>query len=284
MSKKVFLNDGLVDSDKAKISATDSGLLYGAGLFETLRCDNNVVFRIDDHLERLFASAKALSINIIYDKKYITDAVSQTLKANNLINARMRITITGGAVSSDDQHRSTLLIAATKLSTYPDEYYQKGVQAVLSPYRQNPNDPTHGHKTTSCFSRMLALQFAHQKKAAEAIWFTTEGFLAEGCISNIFLVKDNIICTPRVETPVLAGIARKTVIELAEQNSIELAEKDLTIDDLLAADEVFLTNVIMLIMPVHSIEKHAFGAGKVGAVTIKVKKLFDDFLKRHCGK
>ncbi len=129
---------------------------------------------------------------------------------------------------------------------------------------------------------MLGLQFAHQKRAAEALWFTIDNCLAEGCISNVFLVKDSALYTPPIETPVLAGVARKTVCQLALQKSIKLIEKDLSIDDLLAADEIFLTNVIMQIMPVSKVEKHTAGDGKPGPMTKKMIKYFNDFIKNDC--
>jgi branched-chain amino acid aminotransferase len=282
---KVFLNDKLIDSDKAFVPAADGGFLYGAGLFETMRCNNGVVFCLEEHLERLFTSAETLSIFNSFDKKYISDAVYAVLQANGLTDARLRLTLTGGSVSAaDEKRKSTLLIAAAKLQGYPEQFYQKGILVVLCPFRQNPDEPTTGHKTTSYFSRMLALQDAYGKGAAEALWFTAGNLLAEGCISNVFLVKDSVIYTPKLSTPVLAGIVRKAVCELAGKQSIKLVEKDLGIDDLLSADEVFLTNVIMKVMPVAGIEKHTIGGGKVGPVTKKLQGLFDDFLKEKCGQ
>jgi len=284
MSEKVFLNDKLVDIDKAGISVTDSGFLYGAGLFETMRANNDVVFSLKDHLDRLFFSSRALSIKT-YDRKYITDAIYKVLKANKLTDARLRLTITNGPMSQpEEQRKPTLLITATKLQPYPAEYYKRGVLVVLSPFRQNTAEPTYGHKTTSYFPRMIALQFAHQKRAAEALWFTIDNRLAEGCISNVFLVKDSILHTPPIETPVLAGVARKTVCQIALKNSIEFVEKNLYISSVLEADEAFLTNVIMQILPISSVEKHTVGNGKPGPLTKKLQKKFDKLIKTECRK
>jgi len=283
MAEKVFLNDKLVDIDKACISVTDSGFLYGAGLFETMRSYNGVVFALDDHLDRLFFSARSLSIENSYDKKFITDAIYKTLRANKLTDARLRLTLTGGPMSEpEEKRRATLLITATKIQPYPPEYYQNGVLVVLCPFRQNVSEPIYRHKTTNYFSRMIALKMAHQKRAAEALWFTVDNRLAEGCISNVFLVKDSALYTPPIETPVLAGVARKTVCQIALKNSIKLIEKTLSIDDLLAADEIFLTNVIMQIMPVSAVEKHKVGDGRVGPMTQKLQKKFDEFIKTQC--
>ena len=283
MPEKVFLNDKLVDIDKASVSVTDSGFLYGAGLFETMRSYNGVVFSLNDHLDRLFFSAGSLSIENSYDKKFITDAIYKVLQANKLTDARLRLTLTGGPMSEPEEKRqATLLITATKIQPYPPEYYKNGVLVVLCPFRQNVSEPIYRHKTTNYFSRMIALKLAHQKRAAEALWFTVDNRLAEGCISNVFLVKDSVLYTPPIETPVLAGVARKTVCQIALKNSIKLVEKDLSIDDLLAADEIFLTNVIMHIMPVNRVEKHTVGDGKVGPMTRKLQKKFDEFIKAQC--
>ena len=170
MAEKVFLNDKLIDIDKACIPVTESGYLYGAGLFETMRSFNGVVFSLADHLDRLFFSAAALSIEIGYNRKFITDAIEKVLQANKLSDARLRLTLTGGPMStSDEDRKATLLITAAKLQPYPPEYYKKGVLVVLCPFKQNPSDPTCGHKTTSYFPRMIALKTAHQKRAAEKI-------------------------------------------------------------------------------------------------------------------
>jgi len=281
--KKVFLNGELVDAGKASVSVSDSGLLYGAGLFETMRTRNGKVFALKDHLDRLFFSAKTLSIDIGCDKEYIADAIGKVLRANGLKDARMRLTVTGGSMSqSAEDRKSTLLITAAKLAAYPPEYYRKGVMVLLCPYRQNPNDPTCGHKVTSYFPRMMGLKFAHEKGAAEALWFTTDNRLAEGCISYVFLVKDSVLYTPPVSTPVLAGVARKAVCRIAVDNSIELVEKDLYIDDVLSAEEIFLTNAIMQVMPVNSVEKHTVSEGKIGPMAKKLKKSFDELVAREC--
>ena len=145
--EKVFLNDKLVESDKACVSVTDSGFLYGAGLFETMRAYDGVVFSLKDHLDRLFFSAGSLSMPIeeTYDRKYITDAIYKLLEANNLTEARLRLTVTSGPMAREgEQQKPTLLITVTELAAYPDEYYKNGVMVVLSPFRQNVAEPTYG--------------------------------------------------------------------------------------------------------------------------------------------
>ena len=133
-------------------------------------------------------------------------------------------------------------------------------------------------------SRMLSLRAANSLNAAEALWFTTDNRLAEGCISNVFVVKDSLIQTPPASTPVLPGIARKTVLKIASDCSMRTAEKDLHIDDLLDADEVFITNVIMQVIPVTTVEKQVIGSGKVGPITTELIKRFSDYVNEACGK
>jgi branched-chain amino acid aminotransferase len=274
---KIFLNDKVVDSSEAKVSANDSGFLYGMGLFETMRSNNGKVFALDDHLDRLFNSAKQLGLGNTYTKEYIKDAIDKTLKANELDEARLRLTLSAGPMSND-KPEATLLITAMKFVPYPKEFYQKGVAVVLTDCRQNSQSPLSGHKTTNYFSRLLALNEARSKKAAEALWFTTDNYLAEGCVSNVFIVKDGVVLTPGLETPVLPGIMRKTVIKAAKDEKIKVEEKKLVISDLLAADEVFLTNVVMGVLPIISVEAKTIGSGKPGEITNKLGKSVNELL------
>ncbi|OQA00633.1 MAG: Branched-chain-amino-acid aminotransferase [Planctomycetes bacterium ADurb.Bin401] len=289
MTQKVFLNNEIIESSEAKISCADGGFLYGAGLFETMRASNGVVFSLDDHIDRLFTSAEKLKINMRGDlpsqsygkagRKFVADAIYETLNANELKEARIRLTATSGVIGSENPE-PTLLVTAVSFGAYPKEYYEKGILVVLNSYRQNPSDVLSGHKTTSYFARISALATAVQKRAAEAIWFTVDGRLAEGCVSNVFLVKDSVLYTPSLKAGILPGIARKTVLKLAAENSIKLEEKDLTIDDLLKADEVFITNVIMQVLPVTAIEAHDVGDSKPGKMTKKIMMLYSEYFNK----
>ena len=274
---KVFLNDKVIDTADAKVSANDSGFLYGMGLFETMRCNNGKVFAVDAHMERLFNSAKELEMDNTYTKEYVKDAIGKTLEANELTDARLRLTLTGGPMGNEVPE-STLLITATEFVPYPQEYYQKGVTVVLTDRRQNAHDSLNRHKTTNYFARLLALNEARKKKAGEALWFSTENFLAEGCISNVFVVKDGVVQTPGLDTPVLGGIMRGTVIEAAVKEKMTVEEGPLVISDLLGADEVFLTNVIMGVLPVTGVEAKAIGDGKPGEITKKLSGKINELM------
>ncbi len=276
----VFLNGQIAGAEAAQISITDSSFLYGIGLFETMRAVNGRVFRLADHLARLNASAKALSLCNRYTDDQITAAIGQLLQANELSEARLRLSLSNGPIQPDGKASSTLLITAVPFVPYPKEYYDKGVRVILTDFRQNPKDPFVGHKSTCYGPRLMALRDAHEKLAAEALWFTTENALAEGCVSSVFLVREGKLCTPPLDTPVLDGIARKAVLEIAAAEDIECLQQTLGIDDLLAAEEVFVTNVIMQVLPVVAVEAHTVGQGRPGTLTTRLMKCYDQALRQ----
>ena len=275
MSQKVFLNGQIIDNDEAAISISDGGFLYGAGLFETMRCAGGIVFGIDDHIDRLLASCAKLNIAVDFDRKFLHHAVYEAISANAMPDARIRLTVSSGSLGTE-KPAPTVLVTVSPFASYPKEYYDKGSRVVLSSCRQNPTDPTAGHKSLSYFPRLMMLDEARKKGALESLWFTFDGRLAEGCISNVFVVKAGKVFTPALATPVLPGVIRKHVLTVASASGIETSESDLYIKDVLAADEVFITNSVMHIMPVVGVESHTIAEGKIGTVT---KKLMQDFVE-----
>jgi branched-chain amino acid aminotransferase len=285
MAEKVFLGGELVDAAAAGVSVRDAGFLYAAGLFETMRCYGGVVFSLDDHLDRLLAGVQALGVRNTYSRQEIADAVYATIRANGLKDARVRLTLTSGIVGGDaDEQSSTLLVMATPYEGYPKEYYEKGVMVTLCGTRQNSTDILCHHKTLNYFGRMTALNQARLKKAAESLWFTPEGTLAEGCISNVFLVKAGALATPPLSTPVLPGVARKAVLEICAAEKIQFVERELFINDLLESEEILLTNVIMGVMPVIGVEAHTVGDGKVGPVAKRLMSAYEKLVQERCTK
>ncbi|MBN2210260.1 MAG: aminotransferase class IV family protein [Sedimentisphaerales bacterium] len=285
MEEFVFLNDGLVAADAASVSIYDGGLLHGVGLFETMRSYNGVVFHLEDHLDRLYRSATVLNFPITQPQQEIAGWIDTLLKANDLRDARLRLTVTRGnlhEVKGDGPPTTTLFITATKMTPYPPELYQRGMSVIISEYKQNPDDPITGHKTTNYLSRLIALQQAQQKGAGEALWFTTTNRLAEGCVSNVFIVQDDCLVTPPLDTPVLDGIARRVVCELAKENDISVRQEPIVISELLSANEVFLTNSIMELMPVCRIERHAVGEEKPGPVYTRLHELYRQKVDEAC--
>ena len=278
MDETVFLNGELTPASEAKVSVFDGGFLHGAGLFETMRAYAGKVYRLDEHLDRLLISAKELAIPVNGQKDDLRDAVVQTLKANELKEARLRLTVSWGDLRSDPE--GTILITASQLQPYPAEFYSKGMSIVISDSKVSSSDPVARHKSTNYLSRLLELRKAQQLKAGEALWFTESSHLAEGCISNVFLVKDNKLLTPSLDEPILPGITRAAVLKLARAENIALGEQTLTIEELIAADEVFLTNSIMEIMPVGRIEKHVVGDGRDRTMTKQLTDLYRQDVER----
>ena len=284
MSEKVFLNGQLIPAQQGHLSVFDAGFLHGAGLFETMRAYNGIVYRLDEHLDRLINSAEQLLIPVAGDKDFLRQAVKQTVQANELNEARVRLTISRGSLRDDPNElkSGTVLVTASALVPYPDEYYQKGMTVLLADSKLNSADPVARHKSTNYLSRLLALRKARELGAGEALCFSEINHLAEGCVSNVFLVRDGKLLTPSLDEPILPGITRAAVLELAKAEKIPLGEQTLTIDDLLAAEEVFLTNSIMAIMPVRRIEKHEVGQDKPGALTKWLSQLYGQDVQRRC--
>ena len=286
MGDVVYLNGELIPKDRATVSVYDGGFLHGAGLFETMRADNGRVFRLESHLDRLVRSAQTLHVPIQRGQLPAADDFVRLLAGNEVVRGRVRLTVTSGSVLTDaeaDKPPVTVCATATGQADYPDEFYEKGVSVVISPFRQSPSDPVAGHKTTNYLPRLMALRDAHARGCAEALWFTTDNLLAEGSVSNAFVVKDGEVLTPEVDTPVLPGIARAAVLELCQAAFITAHERALTINDLLDADEVFLTNSIMQVMPVIRVEKKDIGAGRPGPLSRQLLTAYRDLVATECG-
>lgn len=282
----ISLNGRLVAPDAAVVSAWDSGFLQGVGLFETMRAYDGVVFRLDAHLERLLNSAKALGWTVLPDPEDMRNNIQLVIQRLAEGDARIRLTVTTGSLrvaATDATPELTMVATASLGSKYPDEVYVKGVTATLAKGRQFAGDPTFGHKTTSYLARLAALREAHRAGAFEALWFTPEGKLAEGCITNVFVVDDGKLVTPPLDTPVLPGITRAAVIELAVQAGIPVRENAITLEQLRNADEVFLTNSLMEIVPVVRVERQVIGTEKPGEVARDLAGSYIELVQTECG-
>ncbi len=282
----VYFNGQFVPAGTASVSVFDAGLLHGAGLFETMRSYNGCVFRGRQHLERLWHSAEVFRLATPSSMDDLLAGMQELLKRNEVPNARLRLTMTMGntraAVQQEPAAGPNVIVMAVPLEPYSPRFFDEGTSVLLSPWRQGKHDITVGHKTLGYMTRLLALRQAQQVGLFEALWFTTDNLLAEGCISNVFVVKGGIVKTPPVETPVLPGVTRATVIEVAKANSIPLEERPLTINDLLEADEVFLTSTSMEVMPVSRIERHAIADDKPGPISRRLLQLFRELAQREC--
>jgi branched-chain amino acid aminotransferase len=288
----VWINARFEDESTASVSLRDAGLLHGAGVFTTMRSYGGKVFRLDRHLRRLRESCEALFIPLQYKDDVLARAADELLSRDGLSDARLRLTVTRGASTPDPLHGNrlepTAFLTAAPLEPYPREYYERGLTAVLlDEQKLNPYDLQAGHKTLNYFSRLAALREANRRGAGEALWFNVHNYLQSGSISNVFLVKDGVLLTPPTpqelredksvaaavpypKSNVLPGVTRSVVIELAERAGITFRPQAIDVDHLLAADEIFLTNSIMGVMPVCRLERHAIGADKPGEVTTKL--------------
>ena len=285
MREWVSLNGKLLPAEEARISVFDSGLMQGIGLFETMRTYNGRVFRLEQHLDRLIQSAHKLGWVNPPEAAVLEENIEQVLSATAQADTRVRLTVTTGTLRSNERDvpELTIIASASPGAQYPLEYYRQGVTILISEYRQGTADPTVGHKTTSYFARLASLRQAHAKGAFESLWLTYENHIAEGAISSIFLVRDDELFTPPLDTPVLPGITRAIVLELAAKLGVPATERALTMEDLLGADEVFLTNSLMELMPVVRIEREPVGNEKPGELTAKLFGAYGDLIDEECG-
>lgn len=297
MHEYVYLNGELVPSAQASISVHDAGFLHGASAFTTMLVRNGRVFRLDRHLNRLFDTVALLNLRTSATQDSIASAVAEIIAANGLeppdggtiysgapIEARMRITLTPGSVLDTSDHpRGVTLITTEPQAAYIPQWRQQGITVVVTSFKQQGGDPTFGYKTGCYLPRILARQEAALKGAQEALWFTTDNHLAEACFRNVFVVQEGKVFTPPRETPVLPGVVREAVIELCSGLGIP-CEQDapLTIRELLAASEVFLTGSGLGVCPVVRIERHVVGDEKPGPVTQRIMEAYQELLAAEC--
>jgi branched-chain amino acid aminotransferase len=285
----VWLNGHFIDESAASVSLRDTGLLHSAGVFTTMRSNGGRVFRLDQHLKRLRNSCEALFIPLTYTNETLEKAVAELLSRNGLTDARLRLTVTRGQAIQDPVHglrlEPNVFITATELEPYPAEFYQRGMTVILlDEQKLNPYDIQAGHKTLNYLSRLSALREANRRGAGEALWFNVHNYLQSGSISNVFIVKDGKLITPPTpidmlesairdampypRSAVLPGITRAAVLDLAVESDIPIQFSAIDVNSLLEADEIFLTNSIMQIMPVCRIERKAIGQDKPGPITL----------------
>ncbi len=290
MSRFILLNDEIVRAEDALLSVSDGGFLHGAGLFETMRAEHGRVFRLEAHLARLMNSAGTLLSPIARDSLPTADDLTRLLSLNELRSARIRLTLSSGPTAGPPANQNhaaeptaTVCVTAVPLEDYPAAFYERGVGVIVSRFRQSAADPLAGHKCTSYLGRLLALRDAQRAGCAEALWFTPQNLLAEGSITNVFIVKGGELVTPPLDTPVLPGIARAVVIERARGAGIAVRERPVNINDLLDADEVFLTNAIMRVMPVVRVEKRDIRDGRPGALSQRLLDSYRTCVQDECG-
>lgn len=275
----VYLDGKYVDSTEAKVSVFDHGLLYGDGVFEGIRIYGGNVYRLDEHLERLEMSAKAIMLSVPLERAAMAEAVLETCRRNQLADGYIRLVITRGAgdlgLAPWLCEKPTLFIIASKISLYPPEYYENGLSIVTVPTRRIAPDalpPT--VKSLNYLNNILAKIEARQAGALEAIMLNQQGYVAECTADNIFIIQKGTIITPAASAGALKGITRGSIFDIARELSIPIREADMTRYDVWCADECFLTGTGAEVIPVVKLDGRVIGTGKPGPITAAVLKSF----------
>lgn len=270
MGEIVYLNGAMVPRHEARISPFDRGFLYGYGLFETMRAYEGRVFRLERHLARLRRSAERLLFASEVDVYDLEQAIYRTLEANELADARIRLTVSAGpgerALAPAAEGLITVLVSAEKL-VLPSQAYEKGVRAAIATPRRNSLSPLSRIKSTNYLDSLVAHSQALASGADEAILLDERGFIAEGSMSNIFFVSNGLLLTPSEESGILPGITREAVLELARDLGVEVVVGDIPLVDLTRADEAFLTSSVREVMPIASVDGEPVAHGEPGPMT-----------------
>jgi len=281
-SNQVYLNGRIVGADDALISVSDAAFLHGASVFTTMLASNGVVFRLGRHLDRLMDTASLLGFRTDATRESLQQAAARVLEANELSDARMRITLTPGSIRNGEP---TTLVTAEALPEYPPQWYEEGISVIVSSARQAQGGPTVGHKTGCYLPRVLARQEAAASGAEEALWYTPDNRLAEACFCNVFLVMAGKVLTPPLETPVLPGVVREAVMDICGKLEIPCDDQTpLGVHEMLAAEEMFLTASCSGIRPVVRVERHAVGSEKPGPITLRIMAAYRQLLDAECSK
>jgi branched-chain amino acid aminotransferase group I len=291
MSEIVYLNRRLVPRSEARLSLFDHGFLYGYGLFETMRAYDGHIFRLDRHLARLRCSAQILgladkliaTLNLATGRQSLGSACLETLEANKLKDARLRLTITAGegdmTPDPDTCPVPTILITAQDLVPLPADKYESGFKAALSSLRRNSQSPLSRLKATCYMENILARMEARAAGCDEAILLNEQGYLAEGSTTNIFLVNNGELVTPSSESGVLPGITREAVLEIAQASNIKTLERHVGLKELIEAEEAFITNSILELMPLTRFDGKPIGTGKPGQLTRKLLAAYRELIR-----
>ena len=274
---KIFMDGKYYSERDAKVSVFDHGLLYGDGVFEGIRAYHGHVFKLKEHIDRLFYSAKAILLELPMSHAQLMKATVETCRKNNLRDGYIRLVVTRGIGSLGLNPRSckqpSVIIIADKIQLYPPEYYQRGLDIITVPTVRNLHSALNpAIKSLNYLNNILAKIEANNAGVEEAVMLNAEGFVAECTGDNLFIVKNRALFTPPLSAGALYGITRQTVIELAEEAGLKVSEPNLTRYDLFNADECFLTGTGAELIPVVKIDGRVIGTGKPGPITRRLEE------------
>ena len=286
-SAKVDLNGRIVPQEEALVSVFDRGFLYGDGVFETLRVYNGRVFRGEAHWDRLQRSASLIRLGIPFGEREYRERLERVVEVNQLSEAVARVTVSRGigqgSFTLDYDQRPTSVFTARPFESYPETYYREGVATIFARTRRlNPSALDPAAKSANYLNSILARAEADDAGVFDAIMLNDDDFVTEGSVTNLFLARHGRLLTPCLESGLLPGITRATVLELARKTDIEPGETALTTDDVLGSDEAFLTNTTVEIVPVVRIGTTQIGDGTPGVITRELHRAYRKLVKQEC--
>lgn len=273
MGLKIYIDGKYYDKENAKISVFDHGLLYGDGVFEGIRSYNGLVFKLNEHITRLYESAKAIMLEIPLTKNELTKAIIATLKINKLKDSYIRLVVTRGKgdLGLDPRKcpKPTIIIITDKIALYPEKLYKEGLELVTVATRRNIAEALNPQiKSLNYLNNILGKIEALRNGCEEGIMLNHAGYVAECTGDNIFIIKNDILTTPPIYVGALEGITRNAVINIAKRISIKFCEHTLTRHEIFNADECFLTGTAAEIIPVVKLDGRIIGTGKPGKKTL----------------
>ena len=282
MGNKVWLNGELVPREEAKISVFDHGLLYGDGVFEGIRSYGGKVFRLQQHVRRLFDSALGIRLAIPMSPQAMADAIVATLKANALDDSYIRVVVTRGTgtlgLDPNRCENPAVFIITDRIALYPEELYRNGLEVITAAtMRNHPNAVNPRLKSLNYLNNILAKIEAIDAGTLEAVMLNHLGYVAECTGDNLFIVRDGVLFTPPISAGILEGVTRDEILSIARGQNIQVREENLTRHDLYVADECFLTGTAAEVIAVVTIDKRTIGDGKPGPVT---RRLAEEFHRR----
>ncbi len=272
---KIFIDGKYYDERTAKVSVFDHGLLYGDGIFEGIRAYNGRVFKLKEHIDRLFYSAKGILLNMPMSHQALMAATVETCRRNKIRDGYIRLLVTRGVgtlgLNPNRCKRPSTIIIADKIQLYPPEVYQRGMAIITVPTTRNLHSALNpAIKSLNYLNNIMAKIEANNSGCEEAIMLNAEGYVSECTGDNLFIVKENQLLTPPLSAGALYGITRRVVLEMAEQFGLKVGEPNLTRYDVFNADECFLTGTGAELVPIVKVDGRVIGKGKPGPITQKL--------------